>query len=85
MRIWLFVLPVTPWVFLALIAATAYIVAQIMFGFNLFITIIRFGSFGPPGVLIAAMTILSSIILWMIALTITGYLRAAARAKSEAV
>jgi hypothetical protein len=85
MKIWLFVLPVTPWVFLALIAATAYIVAQIMFGFNLFITIIRFGSFGPPGVLIAAMTILSSIILWMIALTITGYLRAAARAKSEAV
>jgi hypothetical protein len=65
-----------------LVAATAYIVAQIMFGFNLFITIIRFGSFGPPGVLISAMTILSSIVLWMIALTITGYLRAGARARA---
>ena len=81
MKIWLFVLPVTPWVFLALIAATAYIVAQVMFGFNLFITIIRFGSFGPPGVLIAAITILGSIVFWMIALTITGYLRATARTK----
>ena len=85
MKIWLFVLPVTPWVFLGLIAAAAYTVAQVMFGFNLFITIIRFGSFGPPGILISAMTILGSIVLWMIALTITGYLRAAARAKSEAV
>ncbi len=85
MKIWLFVLPATPLVFVALIAAAAYTVAQVMFGFNLFITIIRFGSFGPPGILISALTILGSIVLWMIALTITGYLRAAARVKSDAV
>ena len=83
MKIWLFVLPATPWVFLTLIAATAYIGAQTMFGFNLFLTIVRFGSFAPPGVMVAAITIMVSILLWMIALTITGYLRATARARAS--
>jgi hypothetical protein len=81
MKIWPFVLPATPWVFLGLVAATAYIIAQTLFGFNLFLTLGRFGTFAPPGVMIAAITILVSIILWMIALTVTGYLRAAARAR----
>ena len=83
MKIWLFVFPATPWVFLALIAAAAYVAAQTMFGFNLFLTIIRFGSFAPPSVMIAAMTILASILLWMIALTVTGYLRATARVRDK--
>jgi putative ATP-binding cassette transporter len=82
MKIWLFVLPATPWVFLALIAALAYIVAQTMFGFNLFQTIIRFGDFAPPGVLIAAISILVSLLLWALTLTITGYFRATARARA---
>jgi len=81
LKIWPFVLPVTPWVFLGLIAAAAYIIAQTLFGFNLFLTLARFGSFAPPSVMIAAITILVSILLWMIALTVTGYLRAAARSK----
>jgi len=81
MKIWLFVLPATPWVFLGLIAATAYIIAQALFGFNLFLTLGRFGTFAPPSIMIAAITILVSILLWMIALTVTGYLRAAARAR----
>jgi hypothetical protein len=82
MKIWPFVLPLTPWVFLALIAAAAYIIAQTLFGFNLFLTLVRFGSFAPPSVMIAAITILISILLWMIALTVTGYLRVVARARS---
>ena len=83
MKIWLFVLPATPWVFLALIATVAYVAAQVTFGFNLFITIVRFGSFAPPGIMVAAIAILVSLLLWMIALTITGYLRATARARSS--
>jgi hypothetical protein len=83
MKIWLFVLPVTPWVFLALIATVLYISAQVTFGFNLFITIVRFGSFAPPGIMVAAITIIASLLLWMIALTITGYLRATARARAS--
>jgi CubicO group peptidase (beta-lactamase class C family) len=81
MKIWLFVLPATPWVFLGLIAGAAYTAAQVMFGFNLFITIVRFGSFAPPGIMVSAITIMSSLLPWMIALTITGYLRASARAR----
>ncbi|MDD5288213.1 MAG: serine hydrolase [Dehalococcoidales bacterium] len=83
MKLWLFVVPVTPWVFLAIISTLAYIVAQSLFGFNLFYTLIRFGTFAPPGVLIAAITILVSILLWMLALTITGFLRASVRARAE--
>ena len=83
MKIWLFVLPATPWVFLALIATVVYIAAQVTFGFNLFITIVRFGSFAPPGIMVAAITIIVSLLLWMIALTITGYLRATASARAS--
>ena len=83
MKIWLFVLPATPWVFLAIIASVAYIVMQAVFGFNLFQTIIRFGDFAPPGVLIAAIAILISLLLWAFTVTVTGYLRATARTKSQ--
>ncbi len=83
LKIWPFVFPATPWVFLLLIAAVAYVAVQTMFGFNLFLTLIRFGSFAPPGVMIAAMTILASILLWMIALTVIGYLRATARVRGQ--
>ncbi|MBN1643941.1 MAG: serine hydrolase, partial [Dehalococcoidales bacterium] len=83
MRIWLFVLPVTHWIFLLIVAIAAYVVAQTIFGFNLFLTIIRFGDFSPPGVMIAAITILSTVVLWAMALTITGFLRVATRAGSQ--
>ena len=85
MKIWLFVFPATPWIFLALVAAAAYVAVQTIFGFNLFLIIIRFGSFAPPSVMITAVTILASILLWMIALTVTGYLRAIARVRTQAV
>ncbi len=83
MKIWLFVLPVTHWVFLLIVAVAAYIIAQTIFGFNLFKTIIRFGDFSPPGVMIAAITILVAIVLWALAITVTGFLRAFARAKAQ--
>jgi hypothetical protein len=55
---------------------------QILFGFDIFLIIVRFGMFAPPGVLIAAAAIMASILLWMLALTITGYIRVTARAKA---
>jgi CubicO group peptidase (beta-lactamase class C family) len=83
MRIWHWVLPATPWVFLGIIAGAAFIVAQTIFGFNLFITIIRFGDFSPPGVLISAYTLICSLVLWALALTISGFVRAYARGRAE--
>ncbi|MCX6003965.1 MAG: serine hydrolase, partial [Chloroflexi bacterium] len=82
MKILLFVLPVTPWVLLMILAAALYVVAQTIFGFNLFQTLIRFGAFAPPGVMVAAITILVAIFLWALALTVTGFLRASARARA---
>jgi heme/copper-type cytochrome/quinol oxidase subunit 2 len=82
MKILSFVFPVTPWVILSVIATVAYIVMQTLFGFDIFQIIVSFGMFAPPGVLIAAAAIMASILLWMLALTITGYIRVTARAKA---
>jgi CubicO group peptidase (beta-lactamase class C family) len=83
MKILSFVLPATPWVFLAIIATLAHIIIQSLFGFNLFKTIIRFGDFAPPGVLVAAITILVSFLLWAMALTVSGFMRASAKTKAQ--
>lgn len=81
MRIWLIALPATPWGFLALIVMAAYVVIQTLFGYNLFKVLIRSGDFAPPGVSIAAITLTISVILWILAINITGSLKAHSRTK----
>lgn len=80
-KIWVFAIPVTPWIILAVISTTAYVVVQILFGFNLFQTLIRFGTFAPPGVLIGAISFAVSIVCWAATITVIGFLRTAIRVK----
>lgn len=82
-KILFWVLPSTPWVILIIVAGVAFAVAETVFGFNLFITIIRFGDFSPPGVLTAAYTFILSLVLWAIALTVSGFIRIHARDRAE--
>ena len=79
MKIWRLIPPVTPWMILILIASVAYVVMQSLFGFNIFVTIWRFGYFAPPGTLVAAITILITLFLWAIALSITAIFRELSR------
>jgi CubicO group peptidase (beta-lactamase class C family) len=78
-KIWWLVLPMTLWMVLIGIVIVAYIVMQSLFGFNVFVTIWRFGYFAPPGTLIAAVTMLIAIFMWAIALSITMIFRAVAK------
>jgi len=79
-KIWWVVLPATPWMVLIIIVTVVYIVMQTLFGFNVFVTIWRFGYFAPPGTLVAAITILVALFLWAIALSVTAIFRVLARA-----
>ena len=79
-RLWWIVVPITPWVFFALLASGAYVVFETMFGFNVFRTVERFGYFAPPGVIVAAVAILVAIFLWALALSIATIFRAVVRA-----
>jgi len=68
LRIWRMVLPFTPLVLLMVALAAISIVAWLLFGFNLFRTLIQFGSFSPPGVWIAGWMMFAVISLWAIVL-----------------
>jgi CubicO group peptidase (beta-lactamase class C family) len=68
LRIWRLVLPFTPLVLLMIAVATISILAWLLFGFNLFPTLLRFGSFSPPGIWIAGWMTFAVISLWAIVL-----------------
>ena len=68
LKIWWMVLPFTPLVLLASAVTAIFIVVWLLFGFNLFRTLIQFGSFSPPGVWIAGWMMFAVISLWAIAL-----------------
>jgi putative ATP-binding cassette transporter len=68
LRIWRMVLPFTPLVLLMVALASIYTVVWLLFGFNLFRSLIRFGSFSPPGVWIAGWVTFVVICLWAIIL-----------------
>jgi putative ATP-binding cassette transporter len=78
-----FVLPVTPWMVLIMAASAAYVVMQSLFGFNVFVTIWRFGYFAPPGTLVAAASILLALFLWAIGLSITAIFRETVRIRKN--
>jgi uncharacterized membrane protein len=82
MKIWWIVVPVTPWVLVAALAGVAFVVVQSLFGFNVFRTIVRAGTFTPPGVIVAAVAILVAIFLWAIVLSVTTILRALVRVRT---
>jgi len=69
-KIWLFVIPATPWAVLILPIATAFIIMQTLFGVNIFGTLIRVGYFSPPGAVIAAIFILMTLFLWALAVSL---------------
>jgi putative ATP-binding cassette transporter len=79
LKIWWMVLPMTPWMLIITVASIAYIAMQSLFGFNVFVTIWRFGYFAPPGTLVAAITMLIAIFMWAIALSITMIFRTLAK------
>jgi len=81
LRLWWVVVPATPWVFFALLASGAYAVFETIFGFNVFRTIVRFGYFAPPGVIVAAVATVVALFLWAMALSVTAIFRAVARAR----
>jgi putative pyoverdin transport system ATP-binding/permease protein len=66
-KIWLFILPATPWAILLLPVTTAFIIMQMLFGVNIFGTLIRVGYFTPPSAIIAAILILFTLFLWALA------------------
>jgi CubicO group peptidase (beta-lactamase class C family) len=68
LKIWLMVLPFTPLVLLMMAVAAIYTVVWLLFGFNLFQTLVRFGDFSPPGVWIAGWMMFAVISLWAIVL-----------------
>lgn len=79
LKIWWIVLPATPWMLFAVVASVAYIAMQSLFGFNVFVTIWRFGYFAPPGTLVAAITILLALFMWAIVLSVTAIFRVMAK------
>jgi CubicO group peptidase (beta-lactamase class C family) len=81
LRIWRMVLPFTPLVLLMMAVAAIYIVVWLLFGFNLFRMVTRFGSFSPPGVWIAGWTMFAVISLWAIALAAQSIFRYRLRRK----
>ncbi|MDD5189904.1 MAG: serine hydrolase [Dehalococcoidales bacterium] len=75
-KVWLFVIPATPWAVLLLPVGAAFIIMQTLFGVNVFVTLIRVGYFTPPGVVIAAILILFSLFLWALALSLVTIFKA---------
>jgi putative pyoverdin transport system ATP-binding/permease protein len=74
-RIWWGIVPVTPWAIFGILFGGAYVVVQMLFGFNLFRTIVRFGHFAPPGVIVAAVAFFLAIALWAIVISAILILR----------
>ncbi|HEY31729.1 MAG TPA: beta-lactamase family protein [Dehalococcoidia bacterium] len=68
LRIWRMVLPLTPLLLLASALAAIYAVVWLLFGFNLFRMLMRFGSFAPPGVWIAGWMTFGVISMWALSL-----------------
>ncbi|HEY41721.1 MAG TPA: beta-lactamase family protein [Dehalococcoidia bacterium] len=68
LKIWRMVLPFTPLVLLMMAVAAIYVVVWLLFGFNLFQTLVRFGDFSPPGVWVAGWMMFAVICLWAIVL-----------------
>lgn len=75
-KIWLFVVPATPWAILLIPFGGAFIVMQALFGVNAFGTLIRLGYFTPPGTVIAAILILVTLFLWAIAISLMTIFKA---------
>jgi putative ATP-binding cassette transporter len=75
LRIWRMVLPFTPLVLLMMAVIAIYIVVWLLFGFNLFQTLMRFGDFSPPGVWIAGWMMFAVICLWAVVLAIQTIFR----------
>ena len=80
LRIWRIVLPITPLTILSAVAVAAFIVVQVFFGFDVYRTMIAFGSFAPPGVWVSGWTMLAAIGLWAIALASLALFRMRRRA-----
>jgi CubicO group peptidase (beta-lactamase class C family) len=68
LRIWHVALPLTPLLLLASALAAIYVVVWLLFGFNLFRMVMRFGNFAPPGVWIAGWMTFGVISIWALAL-----------------
>ncbi|UCB43035.1 MAG: beta-lactamase family protein [Dehalococcoidales bacterium] len=68
LRIWRMALPLTPLVLLATAVTAIWVVVWLLFGFNLFRVLMRFGSFAPPGVWIAGWMTFGVISIWALAL-----------------
>jgi CubicO group peptidase (beta-lactamase class C family) len=68
LEIWRMALPLTPLVLLATAVTTIWVVVWLLFGFNLFRMLVRFGTYSPPGVWIAGWMTFAVISMWAIAL-----------------
>ncbi len=78
-KIWLFVIPATPWAVLLLPIAAAFITMQTLFGVNIFGTLIRVGFFSPPGAIVAAIFILVTLFLWALAVSLATIFKTLAK------
>lgn len=70
LRVWRMVLPLTPLALLTTTLAAAASVFWVLFGINVFRTLVRFGAFAPPGVWISGWLLLSAISSWALILAV---------------
>jgi len=68
LRVWRVVLPLTPLALLTAAVVTAGVVVWLLFGVNVFRTLVRFGAFAPPGVWISGWLLFGTISIWALAL-----------------
>ncbi len=81
-KLWRIIIPVTPLAILGISILSAFIVVQVIFGFNMFRVMTRFGTFAPPGVIISAVTMFGVIGFWTLVLVSTTILRIKARSRA---
>lgn len=64
LRHWRIVAPLTPWMSFTAIVVVGFIMIEIFFGYNIFKTLLRFGYFAPPGIIVGAIAVLTVSVLW---------------------